>query len=637
MSTILLTQTWFYDSIIPGNAVTTYSIDSNWCMTLVVVSEGTVQNICRGYYDFDIFSVGKITTTNLKTSVSLKLNLDVLKKKLENCEPIRHRNYLFTLLQNYKREQRFSCSVLLNTLMFEGVSPIDHDIAWMLKTEYKLLNDCNFKALNSFMLEINGISFDLCKKQILTKYNQEILYTPYKMKGAFITDRPGISKQKQIISLALLNPSYIDTCSFMDKRMLSKATLIVCPGHLCEQWKQKILLMSDKKVIMISSEQDHGNTSYKDVILSDFVVVSTDIFKYMLEDLTDYNNCPDVALDTLFQETFHKYTIFTKKRPVLFIMDFYRIVYDEFQTFDEDFIWVADNLYSKKIWLTSKTINGANPDISFIARYISNYPLSNLPLETIDTFKKFIRYSPTKYEKDYIEQTIPVKQNETDVHFDGEQVKWGSASDLITVVNKQQLDEIFVKSKVPHDIDNNTCPICYDDSVTTLFNSCGHKFCYICVEKWRLHSTEHFCPFCRSPMVKLYSLEVPKYYTQKALDFIKEIKIHQKYKTIIYCSEQLEAFDLFTILQEEHISTLYCIGNSNRRMDILSKFTNKLNSRVIIISSLDDVSGYDFKFVKKIIFWRKPDSFIQKTLVASCKWGYSQKNKISVVKFCLDH
>lgn len=45
-----------------------------------------------------------------------------------------------------------------------------------------------------------------------------------------------------------------------------------------------------------------------------------------------------------------------------------------------------------------------------------------------------------------------------------------------------------------------TCSICFDNDVDHT-TSCGHMFCWACIDEWRKHSLD--CPTCREPIQKI--------------------------------------------------------------------------------------------------------------------------------------
>jgi hypothetical protein len=379
----------------------------------------------------------------------------------------------------------------------------------------------------------------------------------------------------------------------------------------------------------LSSEQEYTLATYNDIAFSDFVIVGSDLFDVITEELLAYNHYPDTALMAFINEINGRESILYRLRPILYIFDFHRIIYDEFQVYgDSDFFWVADNLKSDKIWFTSKSIDEQVRGIEFISRYISNYHLLHIPLESSGMFRKFIRYSPSRSENIYIQKNVRIEPSMIENSFDPEKPDWGMFKNQIQVTTKSVLKKYFESKKVPYDLDKTECFICNDSDTdngnstcgTSVYNSCGHKFCHLCVEKWGVHCQYPVCPLCRTDMRTLFAVEKPNYYTNKTLGLLQQIE-NDKYslnKTILYCSNRNTAFDLHNILISEKIPSFVCVGTSNYRMGLLSKFVKKMRSQVLIVSDMNDIAGYDFKFVKSIMFWDNPSEFTKKLLINSC-------------------
>jgi len=101
-------------------------------------------------------------------------------------------------------------------------------------------------------------------------------------KGAILSDEIGLGKTVELISLILGNPTSPDTFRIIDPGIQfyqPKATLICCPEHLVEQWRNEVKRLTNLKVTSCVSEQEHALISYRDVIESDVVIVSFQFLK----------------------------------------------------------------------------------------------------------------------------------------------------------------------------------------------------------------------------------------------------------------------------------------------------------------------------------------------------------------------
>jgi len=150
-----------------------------------------------------------------------------------------------------------------------------------------------------------------------------------------------------MISLAELNTSKIDINShnistsniIKDKEHLkSKATLILAPNHLCEQWKNEINDKSNlkHKILLVTTKREFSNTTYQDIILADFVIVSFQFlnnpeFKNRWK---QYHSCyhhsiMDETIKTMALEYLRNKDILEMTCPIFPLFYFHRLVVDE--------------------------------------------------------------------------------------------------------------------------------------------------------------------------------------------------------------------------------------------------------------------------------------------------------------------
>tara|TARA_Y100001954_G_C15818321_1_gene608646 strand:+ start:378 stop:3653 length:3276 start_codon:yes stop_codon:yes gene_type:complete len=148
-----------------------------------------------------------------------------------------------------------------------------------------------------------------------------------------------------MISLAHLNPPNFeinqDNLSEVikdDEHLKSRATLIIAPNHLCEQWKNEI---NDKskynyKIHLITTKKEFFNTTYQDIVLSDFVIVSFQFlnnpeFKNRWK---QYHSCyhhsiMDETIKTMAMEYIRNKNILNLTCPIFPLFHFHRLVVDE--------------------------------------------------------------------------------------------------------------------------------------------------------------------------------------------------------------------------------------------------------------------------------------------------------------------
>ena len=189
---------------------------------------------------------------------------------------------------------------------------------------------------------------DIIKKDIIqNKYRKNIEF-----KGGLLADEVGLGKTFQTISLSLLNPPRnIGYFSSGQKRLQSRATLIICPNQLCNQWIREITktIKDDYNVVVIPmmTKIHYDKYTYTDVLDADFVIVSYNFlgndayYKNWIigsnknKKATTYlNTVPlsdlSVMLDNLYVNILATPSILFETNPVLNCINFHRVVCDEF-------------------------------------------------------------------------------------------------------------------------------------------------------------------------------------------------------------------------------------------------------------------------------------------------------------------
>ena len=112
----------------------------------------------------------------------------------------------------------------------------------------------------------------------VTKVMEEV---DYSCKGGVLADNPGYGKTIVTLALILSNPcreiSQLGMTPIQKFSMFpSKATLIVCPSNLVNQWKDEILkcLPQSIKLYTVSGIKEHRDLSWTDVMFADIVLIS---------------------------------------------------------------------------------------------------------------------------------------------------------------------------------------------------------------------------------------------------------------------------------------------------------------------------------------------------------------------------
>lgn len=239
---------------------------------------------------------------------------------------------------------------------------------------------------------------DTIRKEIISTQNRKCI----DFNGGLLADEVGLGKTFQTIALSLLNPpTNVSYFCKEDKRLQSRATLIICPNQLCNQWIREIskTIKDDYKVVTIPmmTKVHFDKYTYIDVLDADFVVVSynflgndayykpwfkttTRISTYLRsqENLVDINN----SLDMLYEIIENFPTKLYQTNPVLNCIKFHRIVCDEFHE-----IYTVDKYnYLRTIirafmgnhkWCVTGTPFNKGDCVEKMIEYVSNYKVTD--------------------------------------------------------------------------------------------------------------------------------------------------------------------------------------------------------------------------------------------------------------------
>jgi SNF2 family DNA or RNA helicase len=141
---------------------------------------------------------------------------------------------------------------------------------WLVETEKR-----NKKINYSFNDEVffGDIVYDSVKKDfILVEDRKQI-----KFRGGLLGDEMGLGKTFEMISLSVLNDSK-EISYFRNDDVCSRATLILSPNHLSNQWirefKKTVKDEYDLKIVPLMTKVHFDKTTYLDILDADFVVVS---------------------------------------------------------------------------------------------------------------------------------------------------------------------------------------------------------------------------------------------------------------------------------------------------------------------------------------------------------------------------
>ena len=283
-------------------------------------------------------------------------------------------------------------------------------IKWMLDIEHNL-NVVSFSFNNKLIL--NDIIFDNTIKQFLCNdlYNMTF-------KGGVLMDEVGLGKTIQILTLSLLNkPSNINYYQIPNE-LSSRATLIICPDHLCIQWSNEIKKMiknCDLSIITLLTKVNYKKINYIDLLDADFVIISFGFLKNKCHldnfDSNDFNNISNI-LNIKKNKLLKSPVLLFEKNIILFLIYWHRIIIDEFHelnTVDKyaymnNFIYLLNSKY--KWCVTGTPFNVHKNCLINMINFIINYNIINNNYIINDNY--IINYNNKQTTMDIIKNNMKV-------------------------------------------------------------------------------------------------------------------------------------------------------------------------------------------------------------------------------------
>ena len=143
---------------------------------------------------------------------------------------------------------------------------------WLVETENKA------KKINySFNDEIffGDIVYDSVKKDFIQVEDRKQI----RFRGGLLADEMGLGKTFEIITLSLINSAKNISYFMNDEALLcSRATLILSPNHLSNQWirefKKTVKDDYNLKIVPMMTKTHHNKATYLDLLDADFIIVS---------------------------------------------------------------------------------------------------------------------------------------------------------------------------------------------------------------------------------------------------------------------------------------------------------------------------------------------------------------------------
>jgi SNF2 family DNA or RNA helicase len=208
----------------------------------------------------------------------------------------------------------------------------------------------NIENNNNFTMEYTApIMFDdyeLLYNPVLYKYTELKENIKIKTRGGYLSDSMGLGKTISMLALIATNRinilDKIITINSEQKKIISNATVILCPSHLVKQWCSEIKrCMPSYNILTILTKNSHQKLLFKDFINADIIIVSNQFilnFKYYTS--LHYRQCsPSTYLDDMIKTKLEKLNklldtktyeeLLVEKDPIFEFFHFTRLVVDE--------------------------------------------------------------------------------------------------------------------------------------------------------------------------------------------------------------------------------------------------------------------------------------------------------------------
>jgi len=534
-----------------------YNIDNIFdykfeCDTEINASDLGIEELDKNLYSIILFRHEKIKIIII--GVDNKILTDYVMS--ENIDKIPNLSFLFELCKFHINYESYSHNIKLDRIN-ENVFNINEKINEIDTTKLtdKIIKqpiECKEKLFNYqkksiyWMLdkEINKFSYysrgigSICFGNVLYN-NEQFTLCPDKNKviflGGLLADVVGSGKTYEILTLSVLNPrinvQYIQQGL---RRLCSRATLIICPNHICCQWKAEIIKMLNKtfNVVCLFTLTHYKKITYQDLLDADFVIISNKFIynKLFLKDcfgefekknsvlFTYYN--PEVLeskINNYFDMIEYDIKKIFEKKPNIFIINWHRVVIDEFHEIDLDakYNLILSISGNNKWCLTGTPINNFEPLLKFIIKenFILDIGIKNC-IEKHSIFRR----------------TVDIKKE-----FNLKPIK-----ETIIWINLSQYERIIYNSMVLNG---------YEDSKTLMQMCCNLKTVDGLVKLINDYKT-----------IDEVDNEVAKYYEKQIKNF--QIQINKKNKKISILKEKLKQPKELTSsdikLINEHIDKYEC-------------------------------------------------------------------------------
>lgn len=268
-------------------------------------------------------------------------------------------------------------------------------IQWLLNKEKE------YPQLNYFIekpIILGKFMFDPYDKEIKPSDSLNTL----QFRGGGLVDDVGLGKTVQIITTALINR--LDDIKYIQKGsdyFHSKATVVLCPNHLCGQWEREIIgyLKKDHKfkILKLRTKRDFDKYSYLDFLSADIIIISftflgnkvfTDKWGKGLPTTTYFKSTDfdtNIAKEHMdsYREGLMKnpFATLNDKGPILMAIKWHRLIVDEFHEVyaNDDYTYIRNILPlidARYKWSVTATPFANNDNLFNVLNFVTHYQVN---------------------------------------------------------------------------------------------------------------------------------------------------------------------------------------------------------------------------------------------------------------------
>lgn len=223
-------------------------------------------------------------------------------------------------------------------------------IHWMLKTE-KRMKKIYYGTNYKYEIKIGPLIFDPISKELIMQDSRGCV----QFRGGALIDEVGLGKTIQTLTCSLMNPlpnnqlQFVYTAPDGERRIRSRATLVLSPNHLAPQWEREIkgmITRKDIRVVKLLTKNHYDKLTYLDLLQADFVFMSFNFISnacftkvytdqgitksksYAKSDMWSQQTVKDM-FDNIRRELVKDMSFLLKKETIFPVIDWHRVVIDE--------------------------------------------------------------------------------------------------------------------------------------------------------------------------------------------------------------------------------------------------------------------------------------------------------------------